>query len=185
MTLNPSFQPTRYGLRPSHAAKLSRWASKMKRIKVVGFVLGIAISFMCDTSSADDSCSAAYDSATNIADFEQCRALASAGEKSGQFGYALILFAGHDREPNRAEALEWFRRAARQGHLLAQIALADLLSRPDLDPGLRNDVEAYAWRSSLGLDHQASELWKTFSPEQQELAKSLAEEFKAKYVLPK
>jgi TPR repeat protein len=157
----------------------------MNRIALVGFVLSIALSFTYDASSAEDPCSTAYNSATDSASFEQCRALALTGEKSAQLGYGLILWSGYDRKPNRSEALEWWRRAARQGHLLAQIALADLLSHPDLDPALRNDVEAYAWRSALGREHQASELWKTLSPEQQERAKSLAEEFKAKYVLPR
>jgi len=31
LTPNPSLQPTRYGLRPSHAAKLNRWASGSER----------------------------------------------------------------------------------------------------------------------------------------------------------
>jgi TPR repeat protein len=155
----------------------------MKRIKVVGFVVGVALSFMCDASSADDACSAAYDSAADVANFEQCRALALAGERSAQLGYGLILWSGYDRKPNRSEALEWWRRAARQGYWLAQIALADWLAHPDLDPSLRNDVEAYAWASTLGREHQPNELWNTFSPEQQELARKLAEEFKAKYAL--
>ena len=157
----------------------------MSRIALALLSAGLALPLMSEASAEDEQCFEAYWSATDIASFEQCRGLALAGEKSAQFGYGLILLSGHDREPNRSEALKWFRQAARQGYLLAQIALADLLSRPNLDPGLRNDVEAYAWQITLGRGQQADELWKTFSPEQQQLAKSLAEEFKAKYAIPR
>lgn len=152
---------------------------------IVSYVAAVALSVACDASSAADPCSVAYKSATDNASFEQCRALAVAGDTSAQLGYGLILWSGYDREPNRSEALEWWRRAARQGYPLAQIALADFLGSSDLDPALRDDAEAYAWQSALGLEPKASALWKTLSPEQQKRAKRLAEEFKTKYVLPR
>jgi TPR repeat protein len=157
----------------------------MNRSGIVGLIGSVALLFTHSASSAEDGCSKAYDSAIDSASFERCRALAFAGEKSAQLGYGLILWSGYDRTPNRAEALEWWRRAAHQGYLPAQVALADLLSHPELEPALRNDVEAYAWRSALGQVRQASELWKTFSPEQQQRATMLAEELKSKYVVPK
>ena len=157
----------------------------MNTRSIIGHIGGVALFFTCSASLGDDGCSKAYDSATDSASFERCRALALAGEKSAQMGYGLILWSGYDRTPDRAEALKWWRRAAHQSYLPAQIALADLLGHPELEPALRNDVEAYAWRSALGQLRQASELWKTFSPEQRQRAMRLAEEFKAKYVVPK
>ena len=126
----------------------------------------------------------AYDNAADTVNVERCRAFALAGDSSAQLGYGLILWSGHNRAPNRAEALDWWRRAARQGNLLAQISLADLLVRKDLEPALRNEVEAYAWQSALGQVQRAGELWQTLSPEQQQRAKQLADQFKSKYVVP-
>jgi len=46
--------------------------------------------------------------------------------------------------------LEWIRKSARQGNFVAQISLGGLLKHKDVEPELRNPVEAYAWLVAAG-----------------------------------
>ena len=88
-------------------------------------------------------------------------------------GIALAHGRGAEADPQRART--WLRRAANQGHLLAQRSLAALAEqRQDL-------VTAYAWRSiaALGSEHEdlngLEQLARRMSPNQIDAARITAE----------
>ena len=128
-----------------------------------------------------DPCYIAYGDASKHAEADRCKAGAIAGGPNAEFGYALILWSGHDRPSDRRSALEWFRKSARHGHYLAQISLGRFLSDATLDPELRNPVEAYAWWTAAGATNSAVKLLATLSTSDASAAKVLAGEYKAKY----
>jgi TPR repeat protein len=114
-------------------------------------------------------------------DVDACATLAKAGGPNAEFGYALILWSGHDRPEDHKAALDWFRMSARQGHALAQITLGRFLSDPNLEQELRNPVEGYAWWFAAGATSSANKLLATLSQSDAGVAKKLGDEFKAKY----
>jgi TPR repeat protein len=128
-----------------------------------------------------DPCYIAYGDGSKQTEAERCKAQASAGGPNAEFGYALLLWSGHDRPSDRRSALEWFRKSARQGHYLAQISLGRFLSDATLDPELRNPVEAYAWWVAAGATTSAIKVLATLSTSDASAAKLLGSEYKAKY----
>ena len=130
---------------------------------------------------ADDSCSKAYSRAKEVEGTAQCRVGAEAGNAEAQFGYALVLWSGHGRKARPREALEWFRKAARQGHLLSRVTLGRLLSSEEAAPDLRAKAEGYAWWVAAGEKDAAASLKLTFSPTESVRAEQLAQQFTTAY----
>jgi TPR repeat protein len=114
-------------------------------------------------------------------DVNACATLAKGGGPNAEFGYALILWSGHNRPEGRRAALSWFRKSARQGHYLAQISLGRFLSDPSIETELRNPVEAYAWWSAAGATSSASKLLATLGASEAARAKELGKRYNARY----
>jgi hypothetical protein len=149
--------------------------------RALGLIATTLVSSGVLASSADKACNIAYDDGSNVQEFNECKAGAVSGDAEAEFGYGLILWSGHDRQEDHAAALDWFRKSARQGHLLAQISLGTFLSHTDVEAPLRNPVEAYAWLvTANALDH-ASRLKDQFTRAQAAEAERLATEYRSKY----
>jgi TPR repeat protein len=133
------------------------------------------------TCFATDPCDEAYDNGKDTENFVRCRSEAQAGNAEAEFGYALILWSGHDRANDQREALKWFHRSARQGHKLAQVSLGMFLSREEIDHAFRNRPEAYAWFVTAGETEAANRLLSQLTPSEAQTAKILAKEYQAKY----
>lgn len=140
------------------------------------FALTIAIAA---PAVASDPCFLAYWHAD--ADLQECRQLAEAGNPDAQFGLALVLWSGIDRAPDRKDALDWFRAAARQGHLLSQVALGRFLTVDEVIPELRNRPEGYAWWVVAGERDAAANLRSTFTTEELAAGERMAQEFQSLY----
>lgn len=76
-----------------------------------------------------------------------CLVSAGAGYPDGQFSVGTYHDSGHFLSKDKEKASEWFRKAAEQGHALAQALLGKALAEGDGVP--RDDTEAYAWFSVL------------------------------------
>lgn len=138
------------------------------------FVPGLAF-------SSEDPCRVAYLHADKSSDALACEAAAKAGDANAELGYGLILWSGDQPAHDRRAALEWFRKSARQGNYVAQISLAGLLKRNDVEPELRNPLEAYAWMVASGDEQGARRLRATFDQSDMVRADQLAADYKAKY----
>ncbi len=131
-------------------------------------------------ADATPECDRAYEDAADAASLSTCLADASAGNKDAQFGYGLVLMSGKGRPSRVAEAVEWFRRSARQRNVLAQVALGRVLS--DRRFGIElNEPEAYAWWVVSGEKESAVKLWSRLSPESRNRARALAAEYLKAY----
>ena len=130
--------------------------------------------------ASSDPCFTGYWDGSNQ-DVDACATLAKAGGPNAEFGYALILWSGHNQPEDHKAALDWFRMSARQGHSLAQITLARFLSDPSVEQELRNPIEAYAWWFAAGATTSASKLLATLNPSDAGAAIQMGNEFKAKY----
>lgn len=146
----------------------------MHRAIFVALVIAVAA-----PAVASDSCSLAY--SDGGADLRECRQLAEAGNPDAQFGLALVLWSGIDRAPDRKDALDWFRAAARQGHLLSQVALGRFLTVDEVIPELRNRPEGYAWWVVAGERDAAANLRSTFTASELVAGERLAQEFQSQY----
>ena len=145
-------------------------------------IISIALLLASATPAhADDSCSQAYWSAKRVEDLQACRTSAEGGTAEAQFGYALVLWSGHDRPAQPREAIEWFRKAARQGHLLSRVTLGRFLSAEETAPALRSKVEGYAWWVAAGEKDAAASLKHTLSAGELAQAEQMAQEFMAAY----
>jgi len=131
---------------------------------------------------AADSCGKAYDNGKDIESLMRCRSEAEAGNAEAELGYALILWSGHNQENDKSEALKWFRKSARQGHWLAQLALGTFLSHEKAPAEFRNRPEGYAWYITAGDTEAADRVRAQLSPAEIRKAEKMAEEYKAKYV---
>jgi hypothetical protein len=60
-----------------------------------------------------DPCNTAYWNGSRRAEADACEVRAKAGGPNAEFGYALLLWSGHDRPSDHTSALEWFRMSAR------------------------------------------------------------------------
>ena len=149
------------------------------RAQVFLFVILTSVSYFAHSES--DPCDLAYWDGAKNAEAETCKSQAEAGGPNAEFKYALILWSGHDRPPDRRSALEWFRRSARQRHYLAQTVLGRLLSDAAVEPKLRNPVEAYAWWIAAGATKSAKQLLSTLNTSDASAAKALGSEYKTKY----
>jgi hypothetical protein len=127
--------------------------------------------------SSEDPCRIAYLHADKLSEERACEAAASAGDANAELGLGLILWSGVDRPT----ALEWFRKSARQGNIVAQRALGTFLARDDIAADLRNPAEAYAWRMTCGNEEGARKLRGTFSESEASSADTLASDYLARY----
>jgi TPR repeat protein len=135
--------------------------------------------------ASDDPCYIAYHHVDKSFEFRACEAAANAGVADAEFGYGLILFSGFDRQNDRRAALDWFRKSARQGHQLAQVALGILLNNKDTEAELRNPVEAYAWTVTAGDQKAAARLRAALGERDKGAADRLAAEYAGKYGRPR
>ena len=126
-------------------------------------------------------CDQAYDNGKDTENLSRCRSEAQAGNAEAEFGYALILWSGHDQANDQREALEWFHKSARKGHKLAQVALGIFLSHEKVDQTFRNRPEAYAWFVTAGETDAANRLLSQLTPSEAQTAKRMAGEYEAKY----
>ena len=125
-------------------------------------------------------CDIAYWDAMVTAIYPECQAAAVAGDPEAQFGYAQILWSGHGHETHREQAIEWYRKAAKQGHRFAQLALGRFLS-DERSPVVRNPIEAYAWYAVLDERTAMQRVASTLSGPALEKALVLASEYIASY----
>ena len=143
--------------------------------------LAILVSSSGHASTVRDQCDAAYWDGNRHQELSACQSAAVAGDADAQFQYGLILWSGHDRASDHKAALDWLRRSARQGHLLAQVSLGRFLSDERVEAALRNPTEAYAWLISAGELDAASRLKGSFTQAQAQEASQLAAEYRSKY----
>ncbi len=151
----------------------------MKRL-VLRIILICWTTLWLGVADATPECDRAYQDSADAASLSACLADASAGSKDAQFGYGLVLMSGNGRPSRVAEAVEWFRRSARQRDVLAQVALGRMLS--DRRFGIElNEPEAYARWVASGEKESAAKLWSRLSPENRNRAKALAAEYLRAY----
>jgi hypothetical protein len=133
-------------------------------------------------SASDDPCHIAYLHADKASEARACEAAANAGNADAEFQYGLILWSGVG-QPNHDHraALEWIRKSARQGNYVAQISLGGLLKHKDVEPELRNPVEAYAWLVAAGDKQGARRLRGVFNAAEIASADRMASDYKGKY----
>jgi TPR repeat protein len=147
--------------------------------------LGMALVFLCSIPavafSSDDLCRVTYLHADKSPEIRACEAAANAGDANAELGYGLVLWSGDQPAHDRRAALEWIRKSARQGHFVAQISLGGLLAHKDVEPELRNPVEAYAWLVASGGNQGARRLRATFNQTDVATADRMASDYKAKY----
>jgi len=117
-----------------------------------------------------------------LAEKESVRRLAEQGEANAQWMLGHVLLAESLLDP--AEAVSWFRRAADQGHGLAQRDLGFLYEQ---GRSIRQDLqEAYFWYSLAGLrdSGRASlrrlQLEQTLSPEQRQAVQARVKDWRPK-----
>lgn len=151
-----------------------------------GAMLGMALLFSCSVPSlafsSEDPCQVAYLHADKLTEERACEAAAIAGDAHAELGYGLILWSGVDQPSHdHRAALDWMRKSARQGNYNAQISLGGLLKHKDVEPELRNPLEAYAWLVTAGDNQGASKLRATFNESEAFHADRMATEYKAKY----
>lgn len=158
-------------------ARLKSCRAFLARWSLLSFLFVSATSMV---RASSDPCFTGYWNGSSQ-DVDACAILAKAGGPNAEFGYALILWSGHNRPEDHKAALDWFRMSARQGHSLAQITLARFLSDPSVEQELRNPVEAYAWWFAAGATSHANELLATLSRSDAGVAQQLGNEYKAKY----
>jgi hypothetical protein len=104
--------------------------------------------------ASDDPCYMAYWHVDKSSELYACEAAANVGVADAEFGYGLILWSSANRQHDHRAALDWFRKSARQGYQLAQSLLGNFLAHKDVEADLRNPVEAYAWRVTVGDQNQ-------------------------------
>ena len=135
--------------------------------------------------ASDDPCYMAYWHADESSELHACEAAANAGVADAEFGYGLILWSSPNRQHDHRAALDWFRKSARQGYQLAQSLLGNFLAHKDVEADLRNPVEAYAWRVTVGDQKSAAKLRATLDEREAHEADRLAAEYSAKYGRPR
>jgi TPR repeat protein len=129
----------------------------------------------------EDACWLAYWDSAALKELQKCVCDAVAGDANAQFGYALILWSGQGRDSHRADALEWFRRAARQGHLLSRVALGRYLTIEEVSPVLQNKAEGYAWWLVAGESDSAAGLKQRMTSTEITEGERMAKEFLVDY----
>jgi len=146
------------------------------------FLLAIALVLVAPLAClAVDQCAEAYRNGKDTENLSQCRTKAESGNAEAEFGYALILWSGHDQKNDQREALMWFQKSARQGHKLAQVALGTFLSHEKADQSFRDRPEAYAWFVTAGETDAATRLLSQLTSDEIQKAKALAKDYETKY----
>jgi TPR repeat protein len=153
----------------------------MNREASRGMVMLLLCSIPGLTYSSDDPCRITYLHADKTSEARACEAAANAGNADAEFQYGLVLWSGDRPVHDRHAALEWIRKSARQGNFVAQITLGGLLKRDDVEPELRNPVEAYAWLVVAGDEQGAHKLRATFNESDAATADRMASDYKTKY----
>ena len=148
----------------------------MPRIAVLAILLSAT-----SAASAGDACSEVYSNTTATIQLQDCRAAAERAEPEAEFGYGLVLWGGHDRAPQPREAIEWLRRAAKHGHLLARVMLGRFLTDPEAPQTVRNLPEGYAWWLVAGEKDAAARLKPLLSQSELASGELLAKDFALKY----
>jgi hypothetical protein len=143
-------------------------------VLLLGSIPGLAFSI-------EDLCRVAYSHADKSSEARACEAAANSGDANAELGYGLILWSGDQAAHDRRAALEWIRKSARQGDFVAQISLAGFLNHKDVEPELRNPVEAYAWMVTSGDEQGARRLRATFGETDATMADLMALDYKEKY----
>jgi TPR repeat protein len=164
----------------AYARPLNFTVRRLVSLPLHAFLVTLAIAAV-PAFAAEDHCHAGYWDGTKRDAIARCEADAKAGDAHAQFGFALILWSGHDRHPDHRAALDWFRLSARQGNLLAQVFLGHVLSDREVEADLRNPVEAYAWFIAAGETKAAAKLRATLSASDGRSADQLASEYRMKY----
>jgi hypothetical protein len=173
----------RLGVTPSRP--LERRTARVMIWLIAGLVAAAAIPFGVtawgDHHVAADGCSQAYSNWSDSAAFKRCQTAANMGGAEAEFGYGLLRWSGPPAAVDRRDALDWLRKSARQGHWLAQTFLGGVLQHPELESGLRNRAEAYAWLVTARASKAAAELRGKMSDDEIRDADRLAAEFGTKY----
>ncbi len=123
-------------------------------------------------------------------DFRSTREKAEQGDADAQVKLGVMYFFGDGVPLDDAEAVKWFRKAAMQGHTMAQRNLGSMYSGGG--KGVRKDkVEAYAWvlladaisksdsLSSISFDHMNPDdigFWISLRPEERKKGRARAAE---------
>ena len=150
----------------------------MPRTVFLAIALVLAAPLAC---FAVDPCAEAYDNGKDTENLSQCRTKAESGNAEAEFGYALILWSGHNQTNDQREALKWFQKSARQGHKLAQVALGTFLSHEKVDQAFRDRPKAYAWFITSGETEAATRLLSQLTSDEIQKAVALAKDYEAKY----
>jgi hypothetical protein len=111
----------------------------------------------------------AFDGGDYAVAFAEWQLLAEAGDSEAQVALAGLYMDGLGVRRDVAEAVKWYKRAARHGHVVAQSNLGDLYAE---GRGVRRDlVEAYVW---LSLAAQQGHQWS--EDRRNETARSMTDE---------
>ena len=143
-------------------------------------LLAAYLAFFSVAALAESDCDKAFDDGSDKSSFVACEVQATSGDRKAQFGFAQILMFGVGREHHGEQAVDWYRRSAKQRYFLAQVVLGRLLSDKRFAVDL-NEVEAYAWWSVSKDTSANAELWSRLNAEQREAAVKLANEYVTKY----
>jgi TPR repeat protein len=127
------------------------------------FAIGILVA-MGSAAWADSHTMAPKDAQSAIAStgeqpFAQQMALATQGSVEAQFNVARALSEGKGTEQNPKVAAGWFKKAAEQGHVLAQYRLGQIFERGQ--KGTRRDLsEAAEWYQRAAQGGNIDAQWK-------------------------
>jgi TPR repeat protein len=144
--------------------------------RLFSLLLTSTLSVVPAVALATDDCAKAFDDGSDQTSAAECLSSAVAGDSKAQFGYGQLLAFAPGREHKRQESVDWFRRAAKQHHTLAQVVLGRILSDNEFGLPL-NEVEAFAWWWVANEKTSATKLWTRMTPEQRNQAKRLAAEY--------
>jgi TPR repeat protein len=96
--------------------------------------------------------------AANAGDFEDTKRKAEAGDAQAQFDLGRMLYSGQNGAPkDLTEAIKWVKKAAEQGHAVAQHILGAAYYHGD---GVKkNDAEAAKWYRKAAEQGEMDAQW--------------------------
>ena len=84
---------------------------------------------------------------------------ANKGDPDAQFNLGKI-YSYYIKPPNKLEAYNWYLMAAKNGHMLAQYAVAGILDRGTLEPAIKRDYkEAIKWYEKSARQGNSRAAW--------------------------